>query len=71
VNLVVSLLHSPEFTCNLTGKTYYYIENVIYEIECTLCGLIYVDETEQTLGTRMNGHRYEHSLNNSNCGDCN
>jgi hypothetical protein len=52
----------PEFTCNLTGKTYYNIENVIHEIECTLFGLIYVGETEQPLRTRMNGHLYNHSL---------
>jgi hypothetical protein len=53
---------------NLTGKTYYIksfdpldcsTENVIYDIECTLCGLLYVGETRQTLRSRMNKHRYD------------
>jgi hypothetical protein len=42
------VITSPEFTSNLTGKTYYTksfdpldcsTKNVIYGIECTLCGL--------------------------------
>ena len=50
------------FTSNLTGKTYYTksfepldcsTKNVIYGIECTLCGLLYVGETRQTLRSRM------------------
>jgi hypothetical protein len=49
----VMLITSPEFTSNLTGKTYYTksfdpldcsTKNVIYGIECTLCGLLYVGE---------------------------
>jgi hypothetical protein len=49
------LITSPEFTRNLTGKTYYTksfepldcsTKNVIYGIECTLCGLLYVGETQ-------------------------
>jgi hypothetical protein len=32
---------------------------VIYGIECTLCGLLYVGETRQTLRSRMNQHRYD------------
>ena len=32
---------------------------VIYGIECTLCGLLYVGETRQTLRNRMNQHRYD------------
>jgi hypothetical protein len=52
------LITSPEFTSNLTGETYYTksfdpldcsTKNVIYDIECTLCGLLYVGETRQTL----------------------
>ena len=48
------LITSPEFTSNLTGKTYYTksfdpldcsTKNVIYGIECILCGLLYVGET--------------------------
>ena len=62
------LIITPEFKSNLTGKTYLpnsyepldcSTENVIYGIECTLCGLIYVGETEQTLRSRMNTHRYD------------
>jgi hypothetical protein len=62
------LITSPEFTSNLTGKTYYTksfdpldcsTKNVIYGIECTLCRLLYVGETHQTLRSRMNQHRYD------------
>ena len=62
------LITSPEFTSNLTAKTYYTksfdpldcsTKNVIYGIECTLCGLLYVGETRQTLRSRMNQHRYD------------
>ena len=62
------LITSPEFTSNLTGKNYYTksfdpldcsTENVIYDIECTLCGLLYVGETRQTLRSRMNKYRYD------------
>ena len=31
----------------------------IYDIECTLCGLLYVGETRQTLRSRMNQHWYD------------
>ena len=64
----VMLITSPEFTSNLTGKTYYTklfdpldcsTKNVIYGIECTLCGLLYVGETRQTLRSRMSQHRYD------------
>ena len=62
------LITSPEFTSNLTGKTYYTksfdsldcsTKNVIYGIECALCGLLYVGETRQALRSRMNQHRYD------------
>ena len=62
------LITSPEFTSNLPGKTYYTksfepldcsTKNVIQGIECTLCGLLYVVETRQTLRSRMNQHRYD------------
>ena len=62
------LITSPEFTSNLTGKTYYTksldsldcsTKNVIYGIECTLCGILYVGETRQELGSRMSQHRYD------------
>ena len=64
----VMLITSPEFTSNLTGKTYYTksfdpldcsTKHVIYGIECTLCGLLYVGETRQTLRSRMSQHRYD------------
>jgi hypothetical protein len=67
VNLLM-LITSPEFTSNLTRKTYYTksfepldcsTKNVIYGIECTLCGLLYVGETRQTLRSRMNQHRHD------------
>ena len=38
---------------NLSCKSY----NVVYAIECALCGLIYVGETKEELRKRMNGHR--------------
>ncbi|CAG2216128.1 KRAB [Mytilus edulis] len=53
------LITTPDFTSNLTGKTYYTksfepldcsTENVVYGIECTWCGLLYFGETRQTLG---------------------
>ncbi len=31
--------------------------NIVYGIECALCGLIYVGETRQRLNFRMNDHR--------------
>jgi hypothetical protein len=34
-------------------------KNVIYGIDCTLCGLLYVGETRQTLRSRMNQHRHD------------
>ena len=64
------LITSPEFTSNLTGKTYYTksfdpldysTKNVIYGKECTLCGLLYVGETHQALRSRMSQHRYDAS----------
>ena len=38
---------------NLSCKSY----NVVYAIECALCGLMYVGETKGELRKRMNGHR--------------
>jgi hypothetical protein len=58
-----ALITSPEYTSNLTGKTYYAksfdpldcsTKNVIYGIECTPCGLLYVGETRQTLRSSEN-----------------
>ena len=33
--------------------------DVVYGVECSLCGLIYVGETKGQLRNRMSGHRYE------------
>ena len=69
------LITSPEFTSNLTGKSYYTksfdpldcsSKNVIYGIECTLCGLLYVGETRQTLRSRMSQHRDRNLYNHFN-----
>jgi tripartite motif-containing protein 2/3 len=39
--------------CNANCKT----ENVIYLLECAICGLQYIGETKQQLSKRLNGHR--------------
>ena len=50
---------------NLTGKEYKIIaydkfscgsSNIIYEIHCIHCGLVYVGETGRSLTLKMNGH---------------
>jgi len=33
------------------------LPNVVYGLECSLCGLLYVGETKGQLNKRMNGHR--------------
>ena len=52
----------------LTNKTYHVrrwddlnckSSNVVYGVECSLCGLICVGETKGELRNRMSGHRYE------------
>ena len=62
------LLTESTFTSELTRKSYHththenlncQSSNVVYGIECTLCGLIYVGETKGQLRKRINGHRYE------------
>ena len=62
------LITDTQFTSNLTSKKYNThshddlnckSSNVVYGIECNLCGLIYVGETKGRLNTRMNGHRFE------------
>ena len=56
-NSFSSNLTKPSFSThsfeNLSCKSY----NIVYAIECTLCGLIYVGETKGELRKRMNGHR--------------
>ena len=60
------LITDNSFSSNLTKRSYSThsfedlsckSENVVYAIECTLCGLIYVGETKGELRKRMNGHR--------------
>ena len=55
-------------TSNLTDKSYQCASaedldcksrNVIYGIECTICGLVYVGETKGQPDKRMSGHRFE------------
>ena len=60
------IITDNSFSSNLTKRSfsthsfedlYCKSENVVYAIECTLCGLIYVGETKGELRKRMNGHR--------------
>ena len=39
--------------CNANCKK----ENIIYLLECAICGLQYIEETKQQLSKRLNGHR--------------
>ena len=59
-------VNDQSFTSNLTSKEYKTISydrlscgstNVIYEIHCVHCGLVYVGETGRSLKSRMNNHR--------------
>ena len=60
------LITDPMFTSNLTNKSYHtrsYDDlnckstNIVYGLECNLCGLIYVGETKGELKKRIYGHR--------------
>ena len=62
------LIKETQFTSGLTNKAYHTRSlddlsckscNVVYGVECSLCGLRYVGETNGQLGNRMSGHRYE------------
>ena len=62
------LIKETQLTSGLTNKTYHTrsyedlnckSSNVVYGVECSLCGLIYVDETKGQLRNKMSGHRYE------------
>jgi len=62
------LITDKEFTSNLINKTYSTrsfddltckSSNVVYGLECSLCGMLYVGETKGQLNKRMNGHRSE------------
>lgn len=60
------LITDPYFSSSLTNKTFHTRShddlsckstNLIYGLECNLCGLIYVGETQERLNKRMCGHR--------------
>ena len=62
------MIKETQFTTELTNKTCHIrswdnlsckSSNVVYDVECTFCGLIYVDETKGQLLNRMSGHRFE------------
>ena len=66
------LITQPTFTSSLTNKNYITrsyedlnckTSNVIYGIECNLCGLIYIGETKGQISKRINGHRF--NINNN------
>ena len=66
------LITDTSFSSSLTNKQYYTqsyenhsckTTNIVYGIECSICGLVYVGETKGQLNTRMNGHRY--NVNNN------
>jgi tripartite motif-containing protein 2/3 len=60
---------TQKFSSTHTGEKFiiYYnanckTENIIYLLECAICGLQYIGETKQQLSKRLNGHR-----NDANC----
>ena len=66
------LITDNSFSSNLTKRSFSThsfedlsckSDNVVYTIECTLCGLIHVGETNGELRKRMNGHRSQRTHN--------
>ena len=56
--------HSSSYTSKVTGKQYNILcivngksASVIYTLECSVCGLQYVDESKYPFHKRMNRHR--------------
>ena len=56
--------HSSSYTSKVTGKQYKIFcivncknANIIYILECSVCGLQYIGESKQPFHKRMNGHR--------------
>jgi hypothetical protein len=56
--------HSSSYTSKVTGKQYNICctvncksANIIYILECSVCGLQYVGESKQPFHKRLNGHR--------------
>jgi hypothetical protein len=61
-------------TCTLTDKPNRCLyKNVVYQITCTICGIVYIGETSRTIGTRVKEHLtmnkqtvYKHISNHTN-----
>ena len=62
------LFTDGQFKSGLTNITYHYrswddlickSSNIVYDVECPLCVLMYVDETKGQLNKRISGHRFE------------
>jgi hypothetical protein len=56
--------HSSSYTSKVTGKQYKIFcivncknANIIYILECSVCGLQYIGESKQPFHKRMKGHR--------------
>ena len=56
--------HSSSYTSKVTGKQHKIFctvfcksANVIYILECSVCGLQYIGESKQPFHKRLNGHR--------------
>ena len=68
-SIIINILITDTlFTSNLTGKSYQCASaedldcksrNVVYGIDRTICGLVYIGETKGQLNKRMTGHRFE------------
>ena len=58
----IIMQHSSSFTSKVSGKQYNIFctvncVNIIYIIECSVCGLQYVGKSKQPFHKRLNGHR--------------
>jgi hypothetical protein len=60
--------HSSSYTSKVTGKQYnivctvnYKSANIIHIIECSVCGLQYVDELKQPFHKHLNGYRSDNT----------
>ena len=67
--------HSSSYNSKVTGKQYNIFctvncksANVIYFLECSICGLQYVGESKQPFHKRLNGHRSD--LTKKNISSC-
>ena len=66
------VLHSSNFTSNITKKTYstfynldYKSKLVIYLIECTICHIQYIGKLETQFNLRLNNHRKDVNRENA------